>query len=408
MPGHLVPGRIVRAAVLVSIVASLAHGRALVANVDGGARHVVADGETLDGISRARGVPLDQIVALNGLADPDALAIGQVLKLPTPGSTDAARQDPGPDARSTGGGLPPSGSEYVVRPGDSLSRIGRSLGVSAKALADANRLADPDRLVVGQRLALPERATPPSPATPTPTAAAGSLASRVLAAARAVASPAGRLGVAGADLVGGQRLAIAADEAFPAASVAKLPILVEAYRQHVAGRRPLTDAARADLRRMIAVSDNDAANRLIDLLGLQAVNQGAAQLGLTGTRLANHFGALRPSGGGMNRTTPADIARLLELLAADRLVSPAADRDIRYLLTLSTDGSKIRRGLPEGTRLAHRSGWFAGVANDVGIVTHGRGAYVLAVFTEGIADAEAANDTIASVARVVHTAWAAR
>ena len=209
------------------------------------------------------------------------------------------------------------------------------------------------------------------------------------------------------DLVGGQRLAIAADEAFPAASVAKLPILVEVYRQHVAGHRPLTEAARADLRRMIAVSDNDAANRLIARVGLQAINQATVQLGLTGTRLANHFGTTRPSGG-INQTTPADMARLLERLAANRLVNPAADRDVRFLLTLNADGSKIRRGLPAGTPLAHKSGWFAGVANDVGIVTHARGSYVLAVFTQGISDPETANETIAAVTRVVHAAWAGR
>ena len=432
MPCHLV-----HATVLALIVASLVGGRSLVANVNTSSEHVVVPGETLDGISRTRGVPLDRLVALNGLADPDALAVGQVLKLPSSAAASAAPAQAAGDGRPGGetsalrgavgdarpesgerahpaGGRPGPGGEYVVRAGDSLSGIARSVGVSARAIAEVNGLADPDRLAVGQRLTLPEGAKPP-PASPppSPSATAGPaptrpLAARVLAAARAAAGPVARIGVAGVDLVGGQRLAIAADEAFPAASVAKLPILVEAYRQHVDGRRPLTDAARADLRRMIAVSDNDAANRLIDLLGVPAVNQGAARLGLTGTRLANPFGTARPPGGAQNQTTPADMARLLELLAADRLVSPAADRDIRYLLALNADSSKIRRGLPEGVRLAHKSGWFTGVANDVGIVTHARGAYVLAVFTQGIADPEAANDTVAAVTRVVHAAWATR
>jgi beta-lactamase class A len=56
-------------------------------------------------------------------------------------------------------------------------------------------------------------------------------------------------------------------------------------------------------------------------------------------------------------------------------------------------------------RLAHKSGWFDGVANDVGIITHPQGSYILSVFTEGINDAEAANQTIAAVAESVHAVW---
>ena len=55
--------------------------------------------------------------------------------------------------------------------------------------------------------------------------------------------------------------------------------------------------------------------------------------------------------------------------------------------------------------MAHKSGWYDGVANDVGIISQGQSVYVLGVFTEGIADAETANQAIAAVAQVVHSAW---
>lgn len=44
---------------------------------------------------------------------------------------------------------------YVVQPGDTLTEIAQSFGVSAAELAAANDLADPNRLAVGQQLRVP-------------------------------------------------------------------------------------------------------------------------------------------------------------------------------------------------------------------------------------------------------------
>ena len=128
-------------------------------------------------------------------------------------------------------------------------------------------------------------------------------------------------------------------------------------------------------------------------------------LGLIGTRLVNPFGSSQASGKPANVTTPGDMSRLMELMATEQLVSAQASREMRGLLLQSNDGSKLRRGLPPEARLAHKSGWYDGVANDVGIVTHAQGSYVLSVFTEGIPDGEAANQTIAAVAETVHASW---
>ena len=78
---------------------------------------------------------------------------------------------------------------------------------------------------------------------------------------------------------------------------------------------------------------------------------------------------------------------------------------VSALWVMRSDGSKLRRGLPPEARLAHKSGWYDGVANDVGIVTHPQGSYILIVFTEGIDDGETANQTIAAVAEAVHGIW---
>lgn len=253
-------------------------------------------------------------------------------------------------------------------------------------------------------------------ATPTPTQApvrpasaasesSANLAARAIAAARNVAGPDGRIGIAGRNLVTGQRLNIAAEQTFPAASVGKVALLVEVYRQNASGSMSMTENQRADLRAMIVQSDNDAANRLLEALSARAVNANLQALGLIGTKLVNPFGLARVVGNPANVTTPADMARLMEMMANEQLVSASASREMRGLLLQSQDGSKLRRGLPNDARVAHKSGWYEGVANDVGIVSHGQNLYVLGVFTDGVADAESANRAISAVAEVVHGAW---
>jgi beta-lactamase class A/LysM repeat protein len=269
--------------------------------------------------------------------------------------------------------------------------------------------------VASQARAAAPAATPtPVPPTPTPvppkpasaaSESSANLAARAISAARNVAGPDGRIGIAGRNLVTGQRVNIAGDQTFPAASVGKLGLLVELYRQSASGAVTLTENQRNDMRAMIVQSDNDAANRLLEALSPRAVNANLQALGLVGTKLINPFGLVRTVGNPSNVTTPADMARLMEMLANEQVVNATASREMRGLLLQSQDGSKLRRGLPNDARVAHKSGWYEGVANDVGIVTQGQSLYVIGVFTEGVADAEAANRAIAAVAEVVHGAW---
>jgi LysM repeat protein len=57
-----------------------------------------------------------------------------------------------------------AGTTYVVKPGDSLSKIAVQFGVSVQAIAAANGLANPNLIVVGQTLIIPAPGT--VPATP--------------------------------------------------------------------------------------------------------------------------------------------------------------------------------------------------------------------------------------------------
>ncbi|GGL11076.1 LysM peptidoglycan-binding domain-containing protein [Caulobacter rhizosphaerae] len=100
-----------------------------------GDEHLVKPGETLSGIAAERGVSLDALIRANPqIVNPNLIRPGQVLALPA------------------GGGEPRS---YRVADGDTLSKIGETLGVSWQAIAQANHLANPNLIHVGQELRVP-------------------------------------------------------------------------------------------------------------------------------------------------------------------------------------------------------------------------------------------------------------
>jgi beta-lactamase class A/LysM repeat protein len=254
-----------------------------------------------------------------------------------------------------------------------------------------------------------DQAVKPAPPEPARPAAGGQAATGLLEALPAefqrLAGEA-RVGVAARHLKTGAQVGLHANEVFPSASVNKVAILAEALRQIEARTIARSPELNADLSSMIVLSDNDAANRVLDAVGERNVNATMARLGFGKTVLHNYFSyALGPIDPGYNQTTPSDMAGLLTLLATDKLVSPAASQEMRGLLLQAQDASKLRRGLPAEARLAHKSGFYTGVANDAGIIFGPSGSYVLAVFSQGVADAEQGNELVAGVSRLLYEAW---
>jgi murein DD-endopeptidase MepM/ murein hydrolase activator NlpD len=148
------------------------------------ARHVVMPGETVSELAVMYRVRMADLVALNNIAPPHHIYVGQVLRLPSP------------EAPS-----PSDGLTHVVARGDTLSGIAATYGVKLGDVLALNRQVDPARLHVGAAVRLPAAATtqlaqapPPRPvaARPTPArpAAAPSATVAVVAAPSAPERPA--------------------------------------------------------------------------------------------------------------------------------------------------------------------------------------------------------------------------
>lgn len=97
--------------------------------------HTVQPGETLWGIARLYGVPVQRLATANNIADPALIYAGQRLLVPAATST------------------------YVVQPGDTLYSIARRHGSTAGELARINGISDPNRIYAGQRLQVPGSGT---------------------------------------------------------------------------------------------------------------------------------------------------------------------------------------------------------------------------------------------------------
>lgn len=116
--------------------------------VASGGTYTVRPGDTLSGIAAAHGTTVDALVQLNGIANPNLIYVGQVLKLPG-GSTPT----PAP--------APVLGT-YTVKPGDTLSGIAQKYGTNYQTLAAINGISDPNKIYVGQVIKVPGGSAAPT------------------------------------------------------------------------------------------------------------------------------------------------------------------------------------------------------------------------------------------------------
>lgn len=125
--------------------------------------HVIAKGDSFFTLAKKYKVTSDAIAKANPDVVPTRLRIGQKVKVPT--ATASASKPVTPDEADA----------YLVKGGDSLSKIAQRAGTTVKSLRDLNKLSS-DRINAGQKLKLPQSAkanTTSIPANPIPTVLPG-------------------------------------------------------------------------------------------------------------------------------------------------------------------------------------------------------------------------------------------
>ena len=240
----------------------------------------------------------------------------------------------------------------------------------------------------------------------------------------------GVMGVAVLDLTDGRVLLRNADRVFAAASSIKLAILLELYRQDqearagakgkarlddiysfdpkdlvedsriMAGLTPgVTRVTNRDLAQfMVAVSDNAAANVLIDRVGRDNVNAMLRSLGLSKTVLRRKMMDIAAARrGDENVATPQEMVRLLEAIFKEKAVDKESTAGLIKQLSTKKD-SYIPRLLPDDVQIANKPGELEGVRNDSGIVFAAHRPFAISVMTAYDRDEKAAERAISDVA----------
>jgi len=210
-----------------------------------------------------------------------------------------------------------------------------------------------------------------------------------------------------------------ADEPVPAASVIKLPILIEAMEWVKEGKLNLDEKhtllatektggsgilgtypagstlAYQDLiTLMMTHSDNTATNILIQKLGMDAINRRDQSLGLKQTRLNRvMMDTLAAKQGRENYVTAREMNSLLKKIYHHEVATPVLCDQMIDILKNNRDTLTIPRLLPKTVAIAHKTGMLAYVRGDVGIVYRNdgpaKGPFVLSVFVQGTTTEEA-------------------
>lgn len=208
------------------------------------------------------------------------------------------------------------------------------------------------------------------------------------------------------DLRSDEQIAHRADEPVPTASVIKLPILVHIALAVAEGRlgweaplslddavkvpgtgvlKELSAGLKLSVRDlcvlMTALSDNTATNMLIDLVGIAAVNERLAALGLTQTRLLRRAFDPDPSPNlfGLGVTTARDTADLLARVVRRQLSDAATAAGIEAMLAMQQDRAAIPRLLPKGWRYAGKTGSNPDLRADAAILAGPEGQQLVVV-----------------------------
>lgn len=154
---------------------------------------------------------------------------------------------------------------------------------------------------------------------------------------------------------------------------------------------------------MIIQSDNTAANKLIEILGIQSINEFIKDLGFADTVLHRKMMDFKARASGMdNYTSALDVARLLELMYKGELVCKGCSDMMLEILKLQFDSSMMRIHLEDELVVAHKTGALSNIKHDAGIVYAGLKNYIFVMLTWDAESDSYARNIIGGVSRITY------
>ena len=259
-----------------------------------------------------------------------------------------------------------------------------------------------------------------------PPAANGPLAERI---GPLIQKHSGKVAVAVKHLASGESFAHQADEPMPTASLIKLAVMIEAYRQAEAGKLDLstsvtlkaedkvqgsgiltshfspgtTISLRDAIRLMIVYSDNTATNLVLDKTSIAAVGQSMEELGFPNTKIHakvfrgdTSIAPERSKKFGLGSTTAGEMIAILEQLHAGKLAGETSTKEMLDHL-YACDDKRLAKLLPTGTKVAQKTGSVSAVRTVAGIIDTSSGPIAICILTSDNQDQRWADENAATV-----------
>ncbi len=234
--------------------------------------------------------------------------------------------------------------------------------------------------------------------------------------------------VAFRDLTTDEGFSIRGAEAVPSASTIKLVIMAELLARVQAGGMRLEDTVTITeemrtggdgilkelevghaftlkelLTLMIIVSDNEATNILIDLLGMERINERAQTMGLACAHLGRKMMDSEARRQGRdNYICALDMERILTQIYRGELLGAAESRLMLDILLRQQQSGRLQLYLPEEVAVAHKCGDLDLLENDGGIVFAPERPYTLVVLTSAMPSNKEGREVIGHISRIVY------
>jgi len=233
------------------------------------------------------------------------------------------------------------------------------------------------------------------------------------------------------DIQTGRYAEINADKEFPAASIIKIPVLLELFKRVEMGlidlkeevpiqENDITDGSGLlqyrpagtkfsvmdYARLMIQQSDNTATNVLLAKIGgVNDLNRNLRNWGFGSTYLANFL----PDLDGTNITTPKDISTMLYNLDSTNFLDITSRAYIYQIMSHVKNRFLIQASLPDNVQFIHKTGDIRNMLGDAGIVILPDGRkYIISALVKRPSNSYVAKQLIMDASKVTYASFATR
>ncbi len=258
----------------------------------------------------------------------------------------------------------------------------------------------------------------------------------------AIATSGAEVSLACRDLETGKTVLIGPEKMMHAASLMKVPVMIEVFKQAEKGIfslgekiivtdkfKSIVDGSlysltatedsdddiygyigkemtiRELVHRMITVSSNLATNILIERVDARNVMETLAALDIHNMEVLRGVEDIKAYEKDLNNRTDAfSMMQVMCSVAEGKAGTKDACQEMIEILSQQKFRDKIPAGIPEGIKVANKTGSITQIDHDAAIVfPEGRKPYVLVIMTRGIEEREDAEKLIAELSRIVYS-----